>query len=268
VSTAPPVDRWFPGELRIHALSFGDDPPTTVLLHGVGSHAWSWLPFVAQLDPRERALAVDLRGHGDSQWSPDEDYATASHARDVESVLDEVGAREVTVVGASWGGLVGLVLAGRRPDLVARLVVVDLAPSSTRDPGDVPPRPASFERHADVVAAERARNPRASEAATELLAAHGTRPGDGGRLYPKHDPVFLRRWGFRAEDHWPALRAFRQPLLVVKATDSPVLPADDAERMIAEAPDARLEAVSGTGHVVHVDDPAALARIVRAFVEG
>lgn len=268
MSAPPPVHRWFQGQLRIHALAFGDAPPTTVLLHGVGSHAWSWLPFVAELVPRERALAVDLRGHGDSQWSPDGDYATASHARDVEAVLDAVGARGVTLVGASWGGLVGLVLAARRPDLVARLVMVDLAPSSTKDPDDVPPRPASFEHHADVVAAERARSPRASEAATELLAAHGTRPGDGGRLYPKHDPVFLRRWGFRAEDHWSALRALRQPLLVVKAADSPVLPADDAERMIAEAPDARLETVSGTGHVVHVDDPAALVRIVRAFVDG
>ena len=264
-TTLAPRHRWFDRELRIHAVSFGDDPPSTVLVHGVGSHAWSWLPFVEALGPGERAVAVDMRGHGDSQWAADGDYSTEAHAADLAGVLDAVGARDVTLVGASWGGLVGLVLAARRPDLVGRLVMVDLAPSSTKHPDDVPPRPASFERHGEAVAAEQGRNPRARPETVELLAAHGTRPGEGGRLVPKHDPLFLRRWPFRAEDHWAALRSVGCPLLVVKASDSPVLPAADAERMVAEAPDGRLETIAGTGHVVHVDDPAALVAIVRAF---
>jgi pimeloyl-ACP methyl ester carboxylesterase len=257
--------RWFDLGLRIHALSFGDDPPSTVLVHGVGSHAWSWLPFVEALGAGERAIAVDMRGHGDSQWAADGDYSTEAHAADMAGVLEAVGARDVTLVGASWGGLVGLLLAARRPDLVRRLVMVDLAPSSTKDPDDVPPRPASFERHGEVVAAEQGRNPRARPQTVELLATHGTRPAEGGRLVPKHDPLFLRRWPFRAEDHWEALRSLACPLLVVKASDSPVLPADDAERMVAEAKDARLELIGDTGHVVHLDDPQGLAAMVRAF---
>jgi pimeloyl-ACP methyl ester carboxylesterase len=266
MSTArTPGHRWIDHGLRLHALSFGEDPPTIALIHGVGGHAWSWLPFVGALGEPARALAVDLRGHGDSQWSADGAYSTEALAADLTAILDQMGARDVTVVGASWGGLVGLVLAARRPDLVARLVMVDLAPSSAKAPEDVPPRPASFERHADVVAFERSRNPRGSPATWELLAAHGTRATEGGRLAPKHDPLFLRRWPFRAEDHWEALRSAERPILVVRAVDSPVLPEADAARMAAEARDGRLEPIAGTGHVVHVDDPAGLAAIVRTF---
>ena len=266
MSTVGPIHRWFGLDRRIHALSFGGDPPTTALIHGVGSHAWSWLPYATELGEAERALAIDLRGHGDSQWAADGDYRTESHASDVEGVLEAAGARDVTLVGASWGGLVGLVLTVRRPDLVGRLVMLDLAPSSAKDPDDVPPRPASFDRHEEAVAFEHGRNPRASADRWELLATHGTRPGEAGRLVPKHDPLFLRRWPFRAEDHWAALADLGRPLLVVRASDSPVLPAPEADRMIAAARDARLESIAGTGHVVHVDDPAGLAAIVRSFV--
>ena len=266
----PVVHRWFDaGGMRIHGLGFGEDPPAMVLLHGVGSNAWSWLPFVSAMGPAAAdCLALDLRGHGDSQWSASGDYATQTHAADMAAVLDQAGAAGVTLVGASWGGLVGLVLAVDRPDLVSRLVMVDLGPSSTKDPEDVPARPASFESHDVAVAYEESRNPRAQPDAWRILATGGTRPAEGGALVPKHDPIFARRWGFRAEDHWASLESLRVPLLVVKATDSPVLPDAVAERMVAEASDGRLERISGTGHVVHLDDPEGLANTVRAFVAG
>jgi len=270
VTTDPPVaHRWFVADgLRLHALAFASGSPTLVSLHGVASHAWTWLPFASALGAGERCLAIDLRGHGDSQWSRTGDYATEGLSHDLEAVLDQAGASGVTVVGASWGGLVGLVLAVRRPDLIARLVLIDLGPSSNKDPEDVPPRPASFVSHEAVVAFEQARSPRADASTWERLAAHGTRPGEGGQLVPKHDPVFARRWAFRSEDHWPALSALQQPLLVVKAIDSPLLPDDVADRMASETTNGRVARIAATGHVVHVDDPVGLARLVRAFVAG
>jgi pimeloyl-ACP methyl ester carboxylesterase len=260
---------WFVAQgHRLHALAFGSSDTNVVCLHGATSHAWTWAQFAAELGPATGCLAIDLRGHGDSQWSAALDYATDSHASDLEIVLDSGGVKAATVVGSSWGGLIGLALAVRRPDLVDRLVMVDIGPASASSPDDVPPRPMEFLSQVELLDFERSRFPRAERAAVEALACTGTRPGPSGRLVWKHDPHFTQRWSFRAEDHWATLALLRQPLLVVKAIDSPVLSEETAARMAGEAADARVEHIPDAGHVVQVDNPRALAGAIRMFRNG
>jgi pimeloyl-ACP methyl ester carboxylesterase len=254
--------------LRLHVADLGGDGPPTLLLHGVTSHWAAWLPLAAVLDGERRLLAADLRGHGDSQWSGAGAYATRDLAVDTIAVLDALGdvfGPPVDVVGASWGGLCGLLVAAARPDLVRSLVMVDVPPSWTQAPDDVPPRPPSFADHAEVIAFERPRYAFASDSAIEHLAALGTRPGPDGRLYFKYDPLFRSRWGFRAEDHWAVLAEVRVPTLVVRAGAGGPLPADVAARMVAALPRATLVEVAEAGHSVHVDAPDALGNALRAF---
>ncbi len=236
-----------------------------VLLHGVTGHAWLW-PAVAQRLAERPVYALELRGHGDSSWSPDGDYATATHAADTLAVIDSLGVAAVDVVGLSWGGLVGAALAAAHPARVHRLVLIDVPPSFDQPPDAVPERPADFATHAEVAGWERAANRFASDEAIELAAWGSVRPGPAGRLVRKHDPFFLSRWPFRAENHWPELGRIRCPALVVRADQSPVLSADMAERMVEQLPNGRLVDVGPSGHLVPLDAPGALADALVGFL--
>jgi pimeloyl-ACP methyl ester carboxylesterase len=100
----------------------------------------------------------------------------------------------------------------------------------------------------------------------DVLACYGTRPAAGGRLLRKPDPIFLRYWSFRSEDHWSELRAVACPVLVVRAAESAVLTPEVAERMAAEARHGRLVQIPDSGHLVCVEQPVALASTVLEFL--
>lgn len=105
------------------------DGPLVLLLHGGGQTRHSWKSTGAQLAASgARVIALDARGHGDSEWSAERDYRREAMARDVVAVLDELGEPAV-IVGASMGGLCGLyvsTLVG--PELLSALVLVDVVP--------------------------------------------------------------------------------------------------------------------------------------------
>lgn len=250
--------------LRLHLADLGGEGRPVLFLHGVTSHWGSWLPLAARLASVGRLVALDFRGHGDSQWSADEAYATNDLADDAVAVLEWLGS-PADVVGSSWGGLVGLEAAGRRPDLIRSLVMIDIPPSFSQDEHDVPPRPESYADPAEVVAWERGRSRFATDETVALLAALGTRPGPDGRLYPRHDPFFLARWPFRADDRWAQLDRVDRPVLVVRGGASPNLPPDTAQRVVAALPHGAYAEVADAGHLVHVDAPDALAAGLRAF---
>lgn len=110
-----------------------------VLLHGVGERASNWDTVRDALAARFTTYAVDLRGHGDSDWPGA--YGHALIEADVCSLLDALGLSDVVLVGHSLGGSIGFRIAAHRPDLVARLVVEDVIPPWPRT-RRIPARPA------------------------------------------------------------------------------------------------------------------------------
>jgi pimeloyl-ACP methyl ester carboxylesterase len=256
-------------DLRLHLLDFGPpDPalPVVVCLHGVTGHAWSWAGVAETLVGRARVVALDQRGHGDSQWSAAQAYGTNELAEDLYDVLQAEGLAAVNLVGLSWGGLVAVRLAAAFPALVRSLTVVDVAPSTAAAPDAVPERPYEFEDHAAVRAWERAANPHAPDAVVEAQAAFGTRPGPEGKLVRKHDPYFSVVWPFRAEDHWDAWRVLAVPTLLVRAEGSPVLDEASFDEMSASVVGLQRAVVQESGHLVPVEQPAAFAELVLEFV--
>lgn len=105
--------------------------PPMVLLHGLGERAASWDPVLDALAARFRVYALDLRGHGDSDWPGS--YSFGLMAADVAGLLDQLGLSAVTLIGHSMGGAVAYRVATSRPDLVARLVVEDAPPGLRRE---------------------------------------------------------------------------------------------------------------------------------------
>lgn len=258
--------RFFPvNDTRLHALHFGGKGRPIILLHGVTGHAWMWHDVAGQLTLWGQVLAVELRGHGESQWSANGDYRTDVLVADLAAVIDRFE-QPADVVGLSWGGLVALRLAARNPSLVNRLAVLDVPTRFDVGREQVPNRPGSFPDRAAVVAWDRSANPAAADHLIELVADHGVRPGPDGSLVRKHDPLFLRDWPFRSESFdgdWTSIQA---PTLLVRAGASSVLPAAAFEAMLAANPAATGVTIEQSGHLLPLDRPIEVADALEAFL--
>jgi pimeloyl-ACP methyl ester carboxylesterase len=254
--------------MRLHYVDFGGSGRPTIAIHGITSAGWSWLDVASGLGEGVRLIAPDTRGHGDSQWSATRAYGSADAAEDVAGLIQTLGLDEVDLVGHSWGALIAASLAARPGSRIRRLVMIDIAPSSTARSDDVPPRPLGFDTWDATVAHERTRNPRASDASLTNLVDRTYRPTEGGGFVRKADPIFLSSWQFRDEDHWAELGEIQGPTLVVKAANSTSLPDDVAERMVSTLGNGRRAAVIDTGHSVHIENPAGLIAAIRPFLGG
>ena len=252
--------------LRIHYIDFRGEGRPVVAIHGIASAGMVWRELRGALG--RRVVATDLRGHGDSQWSPDGTYGSADAAADIAGVIAKLDLGEVDVIGHSWGGLIAMSLADRLGAQARRLVVVDIPPSSAQKPEEVTPRQVQFDTWEAALEAERKRSPRGSDAAIANLADRTYRPAEGGGFVKKLDPVFLRRWDFRTEDHWGTLARLAQPTLIVKGAGSPTVPDDVAQRMADALPNGRWVTVPDTGHAVHVENPSGFIAEVKPFLEG
>jgi pimeloyl-ACP methyl ester carboxylesterase len=254
------------GGLRLHHLDYGGEGGPIVCLHGVVGHAWTWHQVAGSLSGAGRVYAIDLRGHGESQWSADGSYSTDDHVGDLLRWLDAMALPRVRLLGYSWGALIAARLASRHPDRVERLVMLDVEPSFDIGAEEVPPLPTEFASHAAAADSERAASTWISDETAELMAAVGTRPSTDGRLLPRYDPYFLKRWPFREDDHWAALEGLEMPVLAVHAADSFVRGAV-MEEMAQRVPQGEFVEVSDCGHVMPVDNPDGVAAAVVPFLE-
>lgn len=112
---------------NLSAVAYGDGAPRVVLLHGAGLNAHTWDATAIALGAP--VLTIDLPGHGDSSWREDADYSPWTLAPDVVRLIEAGAEAPVVLVGQSLGGLTAAAVAAARPDLVSRLVLIDIAPS-------------------------------------------------------------------------------------------------------------------------------------------
>ena len=251
----------------------GTGAQRVVLLHGVGDHARIWDPVTAALADGARTLALDLRGHGDSAWSPDRSYAREAFFRDLERVMRDLGEPETVLVGHSLGGSLALEYASRYPESVSRLVLVDVGPElgapavrrlrqGLRDQLPVFADVAAYRAHLA------ARYWLADPEALGEFARHGARPGPGG-VIPKLDPAAVGVLEDRdaGRDVWAELGRVRCPTLVLRATGSAVLARATAQKMVEEALAlGSLEEVPRSGHALLLDNPGDAADRIRRFL--
>jgi esterase len=261
---------------RFHYTEWGEpSAPPVLLLHGVTGHARTWDEEARALADRYRVLALDQRGHGDSDPAPEGDYSTDALVGDVAAFVRTLALAPLRLVGLSLGGRVAIAFAARHPEAVERLVVVDIGPElAPAGAGRVGMAMAgSPERFASLEAAlahARAGNPRYQEAALRHRVAHAVRPlPDGGYTW-KYDraireAVRTGRWR-DGVDLWPLWKTLACPTLLVRGAESDILSADIAGRMLESQPRARLVEVAGAGHTVPGDRPAEFLAALREFL--
>jgi pimeloyl-ACP methyl ester carboxylesterase len=122
-----PTSRYFISQgVKIHYLDWGNaDAPAVLLIHGTRDHARSWDWTARALRNRFHVVALDLRGHGDSDWSPDGAYLLPYHLLDILEMIELLGPAPVAVVGHSFGGNAVARYAGMYPERISKIVFVD-----------------------------------------------------------------------------------------------------------------------------------------------
>ena len=262
--------------LRLVADAAGaPNAPTLLFLHGSGQTRQSWGRALEEAARRGyRALSLDLRGHGDSDWASDGNYTLESFAADVRRVIEHTGAEPI-VVGASLGGIVGLLIAASPPPLLRALVLVDITPrvemagakevSAFMD--SAPNGFGSLEEAADAVAAYLPHRPRPKDT-SGLKRNLRLR---NGRYYWHWDPALLQM-GRNANFSGPnplekAARALTIPTLLIRGGRSRIVSETGVREFLEMAPHAELVDISDAHHMVAGDANDAFNEAVFSFVE-
>lgn len=251
------------------------DRPAILMLHGGGQNRFSWKNTGQVLaDHGFQVVALDARGHGDSDRAPDAQYTVDALARDVLAVLDQIG-RPVVLIGASMGGLTGIRAASQAgAEKVSALVLVDVVP---RFEGEGSHRIRNFmsrhvhgfetlEHAADAIAAylPHRRRPTNLEGLKKNLRQRE------GRWHWHWDPAFVTSIGDnpfvdadKLEDEAIALRI---PMLVIRGKLSDVVSPDGVADFLSKVPHAEFVELADAGHTAAGDDNDAFSDAVVQFV--
>ncbi len=258
--------------LTFHYADWGGSGAPLVMLHGLSGHARTWDHTAAALSGRYHVLALDQRGHGDTDWAPQ--YGLRPMAKDLLGFLDALDLGEVTLMGLSMGGLVSFVFAAAHSDRVTRMVIMDIgpeiAPAGSANVASSLAAKDVFSSVEEAFAQARAANPRPTDATLRHRVTHNLRPLSDGTLTFKYDKD-LRRNPRALFDHtpdelWAAWRAVSCPVLLVRGADSDVLAADTAQRMLAENPNVSFASIPDCGHSITLDRPDGLLEVVTPWL--
>ena len=270
------VQRFKHASLDEVELHYTDTPATNpardgeqslvILLHGGGANLHWWSHLVPGLSRVHRVVALDFRGHGDSDH-PEALLVGAFH-RDLAALIDHLGSQRHALVGHSLGAHVALHHAATHSG-VSRLVLVEpsrgagrrdrrrslLALAARRSYATRDEAVARFRFVPDA--------PAASNALRREIAEQSVQREPDGRFGFKFDP----RWFGLPTTPQPDLSAVRAPTLVIRGADSRLLPGEGARELCREIPHARLVEIPGAGHNVHIEKPDDVAAALRDHLD-
>lgn len=257
----------------LSGLRWGTDAPQVVLVHGGGQNAHTWDTVALAL--HRPLLALDLPGHGHSgDVDPGRPVGPRSFAEDVAVAVREHAPHAAAVVGMSLGGLTALELAIVAPELVRRLVMVDVTPGADREKAsDVVAflaGPESFASFEEILERTVAFNPTRSESSLRRGILHNAVQRDDGRWVWRHQRTRLVE-GQRADldfaAMWDDLAAVDVPLLLLVGDRSPVVDETDRAMFAQRQPDAEIVTVEDAGHSIQGDQPLVLAEHLDRFLD-
>jgi len=261
---------------RLHYLDWGTaGRPPILFLHGGALTAHTWDLVCLGLRRDHHCIALDQRGHGDSEWSPTMDYAPDAHARDIDGLLDALGFERAVLVGQSMGGLNAFVYTTRHPQRVAGLALIDVGPrirtAGAERIGSFVSQTAELDSIDALVEQALAFNPLRDRRLLRWSVRHNVRQLPNGKWVRKHDnrafgSAAVADIARRLEDYWRDVNAVTCPTLVVRGALSDVFTDDAAEALARALPRGRWLRIEGAGHTVQGDNPAGLIAALRPFV--
>jgi esterase len=242
-----------------------------LIVHGLSYFSYDWLPVGEALGAEREVILMDMRGFGDSDWSPARDYSVPAMAQDIIAVLDHAGWKRAVLVGHSMGARSTICAAAKHPQRAAALALIDYSPENA---------PAGSKRTATTVAGV----PELFKTVDEAMAYFKSKdrprfeaylkPVDGGFVL-KRDPHFREQFrrlletGERPKlgvDMWQLLGEVRCPILSMRGTRSDMYAAETVAKMRAANP--RLQVVEvDAGHNIAGENPEGFLNAVGAFLK-
>jgi len=284
----PTSRTYFSQRLRLHYVDWGNPgKPTLLMIHGGRDHCRNWDWTAAAFRDDWHVVAPDLRGHGDSQWSPDGSYTMAGYVYDLAQLVHQQRLAPATIIGHSLGGNIALRYSGIYPEAVARLVAIEglgpsphaLAERGARNiaermdqwireqrglAGRLPRRYASIE---DALRRMQAENPHLSAEQARHLTAQGVNQNEDGTYSWKFDNYVRASppYDMSGRDVRYLWSRIACPTLLLYGKESRAgNPADDGRAQLFTH--ARVTGFDGAGHWLHHDRLDEFLRVVREFV--
>lgn len=256
--------------LRIHYLDWGSSGKTPfIMLHGISRVAHQFDHLAPLFSNDYHVMALDMRGHGDSAWSPEGAYLVQDYVNDLEAFVEQLNLRDLVLLGNSTGGRVAQVYAGLHPDRVARLISEDVGPERPNEIASAFTR--QIEREADgwasvdeLMASLTKANPRVPEMILRSYAHFGTKRRQDGRVVWKRDPNLAK--GFIATDLWQFVRQIQCPTLYILGGASRIVPLETQVQLKQTLPDVKIIVMPGLGHYPDQEAAADFLRIVQSFL--
>ncbi len=276
----PVVTITTPSGLDLTADHWPGKRTPVILAHGGGQTRFSWGQTASALAAHgHEVLSIDLRGHGDSAWAANGDYGLGSFADDAIGAIDWLG-RPVIWVGASLGGLTGLLASARPEPAMEAIVLVDITPNPAPSGVDrilefmgsnAVDGFATLEEAADSIARYQPHRPRRSDLSG---LEKNLRLGEDGRWRWHWDPAFLTSRENVESDHAryspveAAARALTIPTLLIRGRQSDLVTETEAKAFLEMVPHAGYVDVVDAAHMVAGDKNDIFTTAVVDFIEG
>lgn len=264
------------GDVSIFYRKFGQRGRTPVLIvHGLSFFSYDWARPAELIGHDREVVAIDMRGFGESDWSPQRDYKLETLSNDVIAVLDALGWDKAVLMGHSFGGRVALATAGWKPARAAGLICVDFAPDLA---------PAGRRHVAERIGGQ----PDVFASVEDAMAYHHESSGDAARrarweaFLKKTDKGYVLRRDLHFRDNfkraletgksapvpeffWPMLAEMQIPALLIRASQSDMFAPETMAK--AKSLNPRLTAIELAGsHDLAGDNPEGLAAAVNDFL--
>jgi len=243
-------------------LAYLDVPGTgtpIVALHGLFSRGATFSPLAKALAGRHRLIAVDQRGHGQSDKP--EDYSRAAFVEDIATLIGKVGLGPVILLGHSLGGLNSYQLAAKHPELVKALIIEDIGTTISADFSFMANWPIRFQTHRDL---HDFLEQKFNSAFYFMESATEYPDGWGLRFDYRH---MIAAGKAASGDWWQDFAASKCPALLIHGHKSFALNTAHARDICRRRANTKLLEFSTSGHTIHDDDPAGFNNAVIEFLK-
>ena len=276
MKSAVPQDKYLDvNGLRLHYLDWGNDGYQTMLvLHGFMAHAHVWDDFALNFRSRYHVIALDQRGHGESQWSNEMAYTVEDHFVDIINFVEILGLKNLILIGHSMGGRNALFYAAYNSHNVSRLILVDARPGHSSESSEALRQllvnlPLQAECLEEIVRVIQGLYPYLSWDVCHHTASHGYRQMPDGKFVPKYDIRMiqpLERSGYVAEEFWVYMENISCPTLIVRGKESPFLSRADAHEMCRVITMAEWVEIPRSTHMPAQENSKAFNRAILRFI--
>lgn len=254
--------------MKLYYRQYSSAGHPVAILHGVYGNQANWMPHARQLAEEFAVYSFDARNHGQSPWA--DSQSLEAMAEDVAETLEALGLKQVYLIGHSMGGKTAMLLAQRRPELVGKLVGVDIAPVNYHKSSDgivehlvaMPFADLQNRAQADEWLAEWV----PEKGVRDFLLTNLVRDAEGRLSWRINLPVIRRDFG--EVTGWPeAAGRYEGPTLFIRGGNSNYLPPKHEATTLAQFPHARIATVANAGHWVHSEQPEQVQRLIREFLK-